>query len=100
MLAFSLLALTACGDSSSRRNNNTVDPEPPPPEPVVMLQQTERIPSEAKPAMTPGSPGVVVENPKLLEHFGGEAPDLNHAIYTRYYLSDADEIQPDAIQLL
>ncbi len=65
-----------------------------------MLQQTERIPSEAQPAMTPGSPGVVVTNPKLLAHFGDQGPDLNHAIYTRYYLSDAGEMQPDAILIL
>ena len=50
--------------------------------------------------MTPGTPGVVVDKPKLLRHFGSEGPDLNNAVYTRYFLSDASEMQPDAILVL
>ena len=56
--------------------------------------------SNAQPANTPGTPGVVVDNPLLLEQFGADGPDLNKALYTRYFLSDARELQPDAILVL
>src|SRR5262249_35763992 len=36
---------------------------------------------------TPGSPGVVVTNPKLLAQFGGGAFSLNNARYTRHHLA-------------
>jgi len=56
------------------------------------------IPSEAEPPNTPGSPDVVVTNPKLLTHLGAEV-NLNRARYTRFRLDDADA-QPDAILIL
>lgn len=100
VLCCAALSLAACSDSSRRVAYDPGNPETPTPEPVVLLQESERIPSSATPAMTPGSPGVVVDNPKLLQHFGSEGPDLNNAIYTRYFLSDASEMQPDAILVL
>jgi hypothetical protein len=70
------------------------------PEPVTLSQQTVDLPSAAQPAYTPGSPGVVVDNPRLLTQFGGADVDLNHGRYTRYFLSDRGERQPDAILVL
>ena len=63
-------------------------------------QTTVDLPSEAQPAQTPGTPGVVVDNPRLIEMFGGSDFDLNNARYTRYYLSDQADLQPDAIVVL
>jgi len=100
VLCCAALSLTACSDSSRRVAYDPGNPETPTPEPVVLLQESERIPSSATPAMTPGTPGVVVENPKLLQHFGSDGPSLNNALYTRYFLSDASEMQPDAILVL
>ncbi len=98
-LAPCLLALlAACSDSSDEL---APVPEPPmPPAPVILEQKTFYIPSDAKPAATPGSAGVTVSNPKLLAHFGEGGPDLNNAVYTRYFLSDARELQPDAILVM
>ncbi|HSN84576.1 MAG TPA: hypothetical protein VLS88_18495, partial [Polyangiales bacterium] len=62
--------------------------------------ETVDLPSDAKPAHTPGSPGVTVTNPKLITQFGGTDFDLNEARYTRYYLSDQADTQPDAILVL
>src|SRR5215470_4666579 len=56
------------------------------------------IASAAQPPNTPGSPGVVVTNPKLLTQFGAGA-NLNHARYTRFQLDDSGA-QPDAIIIL
>ena len=56
------------------------------------------IPSSAQPPDTPGSPGVDVTNPKLLEQFGADL-DLNNARYTRFELDDSGA-QPDAILIL
>ncbi len=56
------------------------------------------IPSSAQPPDTPGSPGVEVTNPKLLEQFGADL-DLNSARYTRFELDDSGA-QPDAILIL
>ena len=56
------------------------------------------IASPAEPADTPGSPGVVVGNAKLLTQFGAEA-DLNFARYTRFHFDDAGD-RPDAILIL
>ena len=56
------------------------------------------IPSRAAPAETPGSPGVVVSNPKLITQFGAQ-PNLNNARYTRFQLDDSGT-QPDAILIL
>jgi pimeloyl-ACP methyl ester carboxylesterase len=62
---------------------------------TLVVQTTVDIPSAAAPAHTPGSPSVVVTNPKLLAQFGAGA-DLNQARYTRYHLAGAP-VQPDAI---
>ncbi len=94
VLVFCLGFAAACDDNSRSR------PEPTPPEPnvpVTLEQQTRLVPSAAQPAFTPGSPGVVVDNPKLLTQFGDQGPNLNHGVFTRYYLSEAAEQQPDAI---
>jgi pimeloyl-ACP methyl ester carboxylesterase len=75
--------------------------EPAPPEPGSVLQQTTvDLPSRAQPAHTPGTPGVVVTNPGLIEQFGGAGFSLNNARYTRYYLSDQASSQADAILVL
>ncbi|MEH6593080.1 MAG: hypothetical protein V7746_22615, partial [Halioglobus sp.] len=95
-----LVSLAACEDSSNRISDNPGTPETPQPTQVVLQQESERIPSGATPAMSPGTPGVVVTNLKLLQHFGGEGPSLNNALYTRYFLSNASEMQPDAILVL
>ena len=59
---------------------------------------TINIPSPAEPADTPGSPGVVVSNPKLLAQLGAGA-DLNFARYTRFHFDDVGD-RPDAILIL
>ena len=97
ILAIGLLLLAACGDNNNNNNNSG---GPGTPEEFTLEQQVLRLPSGAQPARTPGSPGVVVDNPRLLEQFGPDGPDLNQALYTRYYLSNAEELQPDAILVL
>jgi len=86
-LAVPFLLLTACANGG---------------DPVVSSFQLETVDlqSAAKPAHTPGSPGVTVTNPKLIEQFGSGDFDLNHGRYTRYYLSDQADSQPDAILVL
>lgn len=92
IFALSLLAclLAACSDSS----------DPAAPAAITIEQVTVDIPSEASPAFTPGTPGVVVDNPKLLRQFGTDEIDFNHARYTRYFLSDRRDLQPDAVLIL
>lgn len=85
--------LTACGDSSSSKRR-------PDPGPTTLLQETLELASKAQPLFTPGSPGVSVVNPKLLTQFGTSDINLNKARYTRYYLSNQAERQPDAIIIL
>lgn len=65
------------------------------------LLATERvsIPNSVEPAETPGSPGVVVTNPKLLEQFPPSGPDLNRSDYVRWSL-DGYAGTPDAILIL
>ena len=63
-------------------------------------QETVDVPSAAQPAQTPGTDGVTVTNPRLIEMFGGDDFSLNNARYTRYYLSDQADAQPDAIVVL
>ena len=63
-------------------------------------QETVDLPSAAEPAHTPGSPGVIVTNDRLIAQFGGSEFSLNNARYTRYYLSDQAGSQPDAIVVL
>ena len=65
----------------------------------LVTQETIDIPSGAQPANTPGSPGVVVTNPKLLTQFGGGSFDLNHARYTRHHLAGPAQT-PGAILIL
>ncbi len=90
--------LLACADGG---NNNKVIPIPTPEPPASLFSQiTVDIPSKATPAFTPGTPGVVVENEKLLRQFGSAGINLNRARYTRYFLSDKDGTQPDAIVVL
>jgi pimeloyl-ACP methyl ester carboxylesterase len=43
---------------------------------------------------------VTVTNPNLIQQFGSAEIDLNNARYTRYYLSDQADRQPDAIVVL
>ncbi|MBT4522661.1 MAG: hypothetical protein HOC23_21900 [Halieaceae bacterium] len=90
--------LLACSDS----HDSAPDLPPPvvePPAPVeqVFSQTTFDIPSDATPAFTPGTPGVVVDNARLITQFGSDNFSLNNARYTRYYLSGQAEHQPDAI---
>jgi len=54
---------------------------------TLVVQETVDIPSAAAPAETPGTPGVVVTNPKLLAQFGGGSFTLNRARYTRHHLA-------------
>ncbi len=57
------------------------------------------IASVAEPAETPGSPSVVVTNPKLITQFGVAGPDLNSSTYTRWRIAGPEQ-QPDAILIL
>lgn len=57
------------------------------------------VASDAEPAETPGSTGVVVTNPKLIAQFGPGGPDLNSSVYTRWRIA-GPERQPDAILVL
>lgn len=83
--------LSACSDSSnsapSQQQSN-------------LSEATVNIPSTATPAFTPGTPGVVVQNEKLLRHFGTGEINFNQARYTRYFLSDQGVAQPDGIIVL
>jgi len=84
-LSLSLVLVSACTDGEAASS---------------IEQETVDLPSAAQPAHTPGSPGVVVTNPRLIEQFGGSEFNLNNARYTRYYLSDQADRQPDAIVVL
>lgn len=70
--------------------------EPVPPLPLDA--RTVDVPSAARPAETPGTPGVVVTQPKLLARFP-DGVDLNRARYTRWRLNGPEQ-QPDAILVL
>ncbi len=54
------------------------------------------LPSDAEPAQTPGTAGVVVTNPDLITQFGGAGFSLNNATYTRWRLAGPEQ-QPDAV---
>lgn len=97
-----VLILIACSDSSDSARPVIAAPPEPTPEPVesILSQSTVDVPSNAAPAFTPGSPGVVVDNEKLITQFGSADVNLNNARYTRYYLSDQDTFQPDGILVL
>jgi len=103
--------LVACNGSDSNSNSNSnsnnaaIDPpieptEPTEPPPSIFSQMTVNIPSAANPAFTPGTPGVMVDNEKLLSQFGSADINLNQARYTRYFLSDRAGTQPDGILVL
>jgi len=83
--------LMACSDGSD---------SPPPPQQSAFSQATVSVPSRATPAFTPGTAGVIVDNAKMIAQFGTADIDLNRAIYTRYFLSDQADAQPDAIVVL
>lgn len=100
--AICVLTLIACSDSSDSIRAVIAPAPEPTPEPVesIFSQATVDLPSLANPAFTPGSPGVVVVNEKLIAQFGSTDFNLNNARYTRYYLSDQDTSQPDGILVL
>jgi len=83
--------LLACSDGND---------SPPPQTDSNFSQSTFTLPSKATPAFTPGTAGVVVDNEKLLRQFGTAEINFNRAIYTRYFLSDRADTQPDAIVVL
>ncbi len=62
-----------------------------------VLGTTASIPSAATPAQTPGTPGVTVDQPKLVTQLGPGA-NLNNATYTRFRRDGAGT--PDAILIL
>lgn len=101
-----LLACSGSNNDNNHINNDTTTnpppepPQPPEPPPSIFSQVTVNIPSKATPAFTPGTPGVVVDNDKLLRQFDSAAINFNQARYTRYFLSDKDGMQPDAIVVL
>lgn len=100
-LLFCMLGLALLGGCDTNSSSNSASPETPPePTPIVLEQDTVDLPSPAQPAHTPGSPGVVVDNPALLSQFGSTGGNLNNARYTRYFLSDRAGSQPDAILVL
>ena len=90
LVLWGALALLACSIDSNPAASNEPATE-------KYSQQTIDLPSRAQPAFTPGSPGVEVDNPKLLRQFDGAPINLNKARYTRYFLSEQGDLQPDAI---
>ncbi len=98
--SLSLLLVSACTDDEATAGSGGNGGTGGMPDTSSFEQETVNVPSAAKPAHTPGSPGVVVTNPRLIEMFGGSDFDLNNGRYTRYYLSDQADSQPDAIVVL
>ena len=92
---FSFFIVTGIMVACSNSNNN--DPQV---QFSTFMQTTVDLPSKAAPAFTPGSPGVIVTNEKMIRQFGSGDFNLNRARYTRYYLSDSDSVQPDGIVVL
>lgn len=93
-----LLLLGACGNDGASGSGGTGGGGGPIASTFEL--ETVDVPSDAKPAHTPGTAGVTVTNPKLIAQFGTPDFDLNNARYTRYYLSDQSDTQPDAILVL
>lgn len=59
---------------------------------------THNLKSDAQPAGTPGTPGVVVAtDSKIATQFGSTRVNLNQARYTRYQLARFQHRKPDAI---
>jgi pimeloyl-ACP methyl ester carboxylesterase len=96
-IALPFLFLTACANGGESGGDGGAGGDP---VGSSFELETVDLPSAAKPAHTPGSPGVTVTNPKLVEQFGSANFDLNNGRYTRYYLSDQAGSQPDAILVL
>lgn len=92
LLASATLVL-ACSDS----NNSSPQTQA---QNSRLSQMTIELPSKANPAFTPGTPGVVVKNDKMLQHFGTADINLNQARYTRYFLADRADMQPDGVVVL
>lgn len=66
---------------------------------VTVAAEKLTEPSAARPADTPGSPGVVVEpGSPLATQFGTTRIDLNNAVYTRHFVEGAG--RPDAVLVL
>jgi pimeloyl-ACP methyl ester carboxylesterase len=99
-LSLSLVLVSACTDGEAGSGNGGSGGAGGAPAASSFEQETVDLPSAAQPAHTPGSPGVIVTNPRLIEQFGGSEFNLNNARYTRYYLSDQADRQPDAIVVL
>jgi pimeloyl-ACP methyl ester carboxylesterase len=99
-LSLSLVLVSACTDDEAGSGNGGSGGTAGTPGASSFEQETVDLPSSAQPAHTPGSPGVVVTNTRLIELFGGSDFNLNNARYTRYYLSDQADRQPDAIVVL
>jgi pimeloyl-ACP methyl ester carboxylesterase len=85
LAAFSMLS--ACGGGGSDSPN-----------PHELAITTHQIPSSAKAAMTPGTPGVTVATgSKLATQFGTTNVDLNNIRYTRYGLKSSQDRPVDAV---
>lgn len=66
---------------------------------VTVAAEKLAEPSAARPADTPGSPGVVVEpGSPLATQFGTTRIDLNNAVYARHFVEGAG--RPDAVLIL
>jgi len=63
---------------------------------IVLGWENVVLPNGVEPAETPGTPGVVVTNPKLIEQFGGGGFSLNNSLYTRFRAAGPEQT-PDAI---
>ena len=65
----------------------------------LLFEETITVPNTVEPDETPGSPSVVVTNPKLITQFGGTGFSLNNSKYTRWRLNGPVRT-PDAILIL
>ena len=64
-----------------------------------LFEETITVPNSVEPNKTPGSPGVVVTNLKLITQFGTDPFSLNNSKYTRWRLNGPVRT-PDAILIL
>ncbi len=65
----------------------------------LLFEETLTVLNGVEPNETPGSPGVVVSNPKLITQFGGAGFSLNNSKYTRFRLNGPLQT-PDAVLIL
>ncbi len=63
---------------------------------IVLGWENVLLPNSVEPAETPGTSGVVVTNPNLIEQFGGASFSLNNSVYTRFRAAGPAQT-PDAI---